>query len=417
MNDPLRIEAADDRGHRVPLTIEHDGPPWRVWVTGADLECEGRGDDLFEALAQVRRVLDPAGIRMGIAAARRNAWPGVHDRLFDGGRRVWLCDTDDDAPDRRRLSGHPCALQPADPSHVVPLAEQRAWHHAWLQPQPSIVPDDAARRAANGQPDGAMVPISVGLDDPRHPFTAGLVGWWRADGDDGLAGDTGGPFANPCLVELREADGSSRACELLLVRGSGATVMLWGAGCSTRVFSGPTPFAALASARTQLDARGARLLCQASCRDAWGRGPARHGVVRTTSAQPGAAWAEPFAPAAAADVGTVDEQRAAHVRWLVQHAPVPDETLEARARAVGHGHVHVIEPPFPRSRAVRMSVRGSWPVDEGVITGEFVPNPRFALVQVQRPATTLTEQLDAQLRERLQQRYVVPTSPYPLDGR
>lgn len=79
---------------------------------------EAHADDAFEALCSVRKVLEPAGWRLGLAGAQPDVWPSGMCR--DQGRgavayRMTPQQITDTVP----------TFEPADPATVVTVEEQR----------------------------------------------------------------------------------------------------------------------------------------------------------------------------------------------------------------------------------------------------------------------------------------------------
>ena len=94
--------------------------------------------DIFAALFEVRRQVEPLGIRLCCNGARRNAWTSGMLSQMGGGRSVYLL-----------ADG-----EPADPAHIVPtlgaapcgeivtIAEQRGWYEKYMSAgKKSAAPD------------------------------------------------------------------------------------------------------------------------------------------------------------------------------------------------------------------------------------------------------------------------------------
>lgn len=104
-----------------------DGGAWRLELLSEDRVWEAEGPDAFEALRNLRRQLDPLGVRLGCNGARVNAWSSGMQRDMGLGRATYLC--------RLGSFGKPemaRTLDPAPPSEVGTVAEQDEFHEAWL---------------------------------------------------------------------------------------------------------------------------------------------------------------------------------------------------------------------------------------------------------------------------------------------
>jgi hypothetical protein len=68
-----------------------DGPyDYGVALDGPAGEVVGRGPDLFEALVEVRRQLEPVGCLVAVQGARRDTYPSGMARDMGGGAQVYV---------------------------------------------------------------------------------------------------------------------------------------------------------------------------------------------------------------------------------------------------------------------------------------------------------------------------------------
>jgi hypothetical protein len=108
---------ADRRGRDWLLTIiSPGGTSWR-----AD------GADLFKALRELRRLMDPLGIRLGVNGARRDAWASGMQCDMGEGRVVYLL-TEWQATRPQQVD----TLAPAPLDSVGTVDEQDKQYERWL---------------------------------------------------------------------------------------------------------------------------------------------------------------------------------------------------------------------------------------------------------------------------------------------
>jgi hypothetical protein len=95
---------------------------------GEKIESRGEGQDLFEALATVRRDLERSGARLDCNGSRREVFPSVMLRQSSGGRFAYVLSMP-------RTAERPPAvdiLAPApDGADLVTVAEQQAYFNEW----------------------------------------------------------------------------------------------------------------------------------------------------------------------------------------------------------------------------------------------------------------------------------------------
>lgn len=89
----------------------------------------GNGIDLFEALAEVRRRLEPSGWRIAVHGSRRQAFASGLMRDMHGARRVYLCE-----PGRWPRRGNLVDIFGEAPiDEIATVDEQAAWLRTWLR--------------------------------------------------------------------------------------------------------------------------------------------------------------------------------------------------------------------------------------------------------------------------------------------
>jgi hypothetical protein len=109
------------------LSTDRRGRGWTLTLTGLDRTWSADGPDLFEALRNLRRQLDPLDVRLGCNGARRDAWASGMQRDMGEGRLVYLLVAGQ--------AGRPVqvdTLGPASLKDVGTVTEQDAYHTRWL---------------------------------------------------------------------------------------------------------------------------------------------------------------------------------------------------------------------------------------------------------------------------------------------
>lgn len=112
------VDAAH-RGYRLTLVA----PDSRSWTAF--------GPDIFECLLDLRRQVEPDGLRLCCNGSRPNAWSSGMQRDTGSGRVVFLLSK----PRTRTRPPQVRTLDPAPSCEVVSVAEQLAWYSDWLGPQ------------------------------------------------------------------------------------------------------------------------------------------------------------------------------------------------------------------------------------------------------------------------------------------
>lgn len=104
----------------------------------------GSGIDLFEALAEVRRGLEPSGWGIAVHGSRRRAFASGLMRDMHGARRVYLCESGR-WPRRGDLVD---IFGEAPIDEIATVDEQAAWLRTWLGARHAPNPEaqDSSRR-------------------------------------------------------------------------------------------------------------------------------------------------------------------------------------------------------------------------------------------------------------------------------
>ena len=100
---------------------------------GDDLDVRGEGPDLFEALASVRRDLEPHGMMLACNGSRQDVFPSPMLRQATMGRHAYVLTMP-------RSRERPPAVDIFDTvpesSVLATVDEQRAWFDRWRQTAP-----------------------------------------------------------------------------------------------------------------------------------------------------------------------------------------------------------------------------------------------------------------------------------------
>ena len=110
------------------LTTARRHRDWLLTITTPDhMNWSAEGPDLFKALRELRRALDPLGIRLGVNGARRDAWASGMQCDMGEGRVVYLlAEGRADRPEQVSTLGQTAV------EHVGTLEEQDQHHARWL---------------------------------------------------------------------------------------------------------------------------------------------------------------------------------------------------------------------------------------------------------------------------------------------
>ena len=110
------------------LTTGRRGRDWLLTLSSPGGESwAAKGPDLFKALRELRRILDPLGIRLGVNGARRDSWASGMQCDMGEGRVVYLL--------REGQAGRPAQVQTlgtATLADVGTVEEQDEQHARWL---------------------------------------------------------------------------------------------------------------------------------------------------------------------------------------------------------------------------------------------------------------------------------------------
>jgi hypothetical protein len=111
------------------LTVTKPSPHTIVLALAGDAgrRWDARSGDVFDALMNLRRKLEPVGVQLCCNGARRNAWSSGMQRDMGGGYATYLLELGE----HRTRPKHVRTLDPAPPSEVVTVAEQLAFQEQW----------------------------------------------------------------------------------------------------------------------------------------------------------------------------------------------------------------------------------------------------------------------------------------------
>jgi hypothetical protein len=110
------------------LTTARRGRDWLLTIFSPDGgSWAAEGPDLFKALRELRRILDPLGIRLGVNGARRDTWASGMQCDMAEGRVVYLL--------RERQTGRPAQVPTLGTTALADIGtveEQDEQHARWL---------------------------------------------------------------------------------------------------------------------------------------------------------------------------------------------------------------------------------------------------------------------------------------------
>jgi hypothetical protein len=177
----IKVEFAD--GTISDCDIEAaQSPPWSIVFSGCGFDGKPfLGQDLFEALANLRRDLEKSHRRILCAGARVDVFPSAMCRSMGGGRKAYIL-----------RSGTPTKtgdlidiFDYAPPELVGTVEQQRANHRKWLDglrenaelARPSAGEVSEAKRNANG-----WVYRVAGVFQPNEKIPPdAIVGAWKVN--------------------------------------------------------------------------------------------------------------------------------------------------------------------------------------------------------------------------------------------
>jgi hypothetical protein len=126
-NKTVEIRHRDGRIEKCSVNVPNT-PPWRLAFLGAGMENqEFSGRDLFDALNELRKILENKGFQLLCAGARRDVFPSGMSRDMSGGRKAYI----------NRL-GHPARqtdlvdiFEYAD-AELGSVSQQAEFHKQWI---------------------------------------------------------------------------------------------------------------------------------------------------------------------------------------------------------------------------------------------------------------------------------------------
>lgn len=108
--------------------MEH--PPWKVSLVMGDLvNIESGGDDLFEALVNVRIEAEKFGILTLCNGARKDVYPSAMSRSMGGGVMAYKLEKGKQA----RRSDMINIFESCDESQIASPTDQRRFYESWLE--------------------------------------------------------------------------------------------------------------------------------------------------------------------------------------------------------------------------------------------------------------------------------------------
>jgi len=122
------VAATDATRAHWALTVARQGRGWLLALRGDGTQTwAASGPDLFEALRNLRRLIDPLGFRLALNGARRDAWASGMQRDMGEGRYVYLLE-----PGQTGRPEQVDTLATAPIELIGSVAEQEAHYAHWL---------------------------------------------------------------------------------------------------------------------------------------------------------------------------------------------------------------------------------------------------------------------------------------------
>lgn len=100
---------------------------YRIKLTGIGQKFDGAGPDMFEALVEIRRQLEPTGWRIAVQGARMDTYPSGMARDMGGGERVYVLRPRQQAKREDLVD----TLEPADAHRLATVDEQAEYFDSW----------------------------------------------------------------------------------------------------------------------------------------------------------------------------------------------------------------------------------------------------------------------------------------------
>lgn len=124
----LRTPTSGYEDTEVNTATDQGGYSLRTHVRELGVVTSEAGD-LFEALARLRRKLEPLGYRLLLNGARRNAWASGMARDMGGGRRAYLLTMGRPS----RMEDLVDIFEPAPEAEVGTVEEQETFMRLWVE--------------------------------------------------------------------------------------------------------------------------------------------------------------------------------------------------------------------------------------------------------------------------------------------
>lgn len=120
-------DSVDARLHWWKVMEENGRITYRIQLAGIGQKFDGAGPDLFEALVEIRRQLEPAGWRIAVQGARTDTYPSGMARDMGGGERVYVLRPRQQAKREDLVD----TLEPADANLLATVDEQAKYFDSW----------------------------------------------------------------------------------------------------------------------------------------------------------------------------------------------------------------------------------------------------------------------------------------------
>lgn len=129
MSKVREIQVLRSDGRTEKCSIEHsESAPWKLSLSGLQLDkTEFTGNDLFEALIELRRELEKGNCQLLCAGARPNVFPSGMSRGMGGGLRAYAAKMGEPA----RQSDLVDIFDYASPEIIGSVEDQKQFRDEW----------------------------------------------------------------------------------------------------------------------------------------------------------------------------------------------------------------------------------------------------------------------------------------------
>lgn len=126
----IRVRTPHGGYEQADLVTETEADGYTLRIHLGELgDVTSSAGDLFECLAQVRRQVDPKGLRLLVNGARRDTWASGMSRSMGGGREAYVLQL-----------GRPSQMEhlvnifdPAPESEIASVDQQQAFMREWME--------------------------------------------------------------------------------------------------------------------------------------------------------------------------------------------------------------------------------------------------------------------------------------------